>query len=76
MFFKKLRIGLDMRGNKIINTNVDNPTSDKQISNKEYVDLGDKYDTNLAITKQNSTKFPWVTSLANNNIKQVYDTLR
>ena len=75
MFFKKFRQGIDMRKNKIINSFVDNPVTDNEIANKNYVDLGDKYDTNLAITKQNSTKFPWVTSLANNDIKQVLDKL-
>lgn len=75
MFFKKLRIGLDMRGNKIINTNVDNPISNKEISNKEYVDLGDTFNTQNSIIKQNSTKFNWMTNLGNLSIKQVLDKL-
>lgn len=75
MFFKKLRIGLDMRGNKIINTNVDNPITNKEISNKEYVDLGDTFNTQNSLIKQNSTKFNWMTNLSNLSIKQVLDKL-
>ena len=75
MFFKKIRQGLDMRRNKIINTFVDNPIEPKEISNKEYVDLGDKYDTTISINKQNSTKFNWVTNVGNLTIKQVLDKL-
>lgn len=75
MDFKKIRLGFDMRRNKIINSNVDNPTSNKEISNKEYVDLGDKFDTVNATTKPISTKFTWMTNLGNLSIKTVLDKL-
>lgn len=75
MFFKKIRHGLDLRKNKIINTYIDNPVEPKEISNKEYVDLGDKYDTVKATTKPISTKFNWVTNVGNTTIKEVLDKL-
>ena len=75
MFFKKFRVGLDMRSNKIINSNVDNPVTDNNISNKIYVDIGDKFDTVNATTKPISTKFNWITNVGNLPIKTVLDRL-
>ena len=42
MFFKKFRQGIDMRKNKIINSFVDNPVTDNEIANKNYVDQNKK----------------------------------
>lgn len=75
MFWKKIRHGLDLRGNGIINSYVENPITNNQIANKIYVDLGDTFNTPNAIAKPTSTKFPWVTNYANLPIKEVLDKL-
>ena len=74
-WFKKIKHGLNLVGNKIINAKVDNPTQNEHISNKQYVDLGDKYDTTLATTKPVSTKFNWVNNVGNTTIKSTLDKL-
>ena len=75
MFWKKIRHGLDLRGNGIINSYVENPITNNQIANKIYVDLGDTFNTPNAIAKPTSTKFPWVINYANLPIKEVLDKL-
>lgn len=75
MFYKKFRNGLDLRGNGIINSYVENPTTDNQIANKIYVDISNRFDTVNATTKPISTKFPWMVNYANLPLKEVLDKL-
>lgn len=75
LWYKKIRHGLDLLGNKIINAKVNNPVDLEDIANKQYVDVGDKYDTVLSTTKPVSTKFDWVQNVGNTTLKSTLDKL-
>lgn len=75
MWYKKIKHGLDLLGNKIKGAKVENPTDNEHIANKLYVDTSTTLDTPRAKSKVHSTKFSWVTDVADKSIKTVLEKL-
>lgn len=72
---KKFFQSIDLRNNKILNGKVETPTQNQHITNKEFVESQQKYDTTKAQTYNNPFKFDWITNVYNKTFKQILDDL-
>jgi len=72
---KKFFQSIDLRNNKILNGKVETPTENQHITNKEFVESQQKYDTTKSQNYSNPFKFDWITNVYNKTFKEILDDL-
>lgn len=72
-WIKNIWHGLNLRGNKIINAVIDPPAISTDIANKEYVDSNNLMNTELAVERETSDRFPDIVNVQTKTVKEVLD---